>query len=156
LLIPISSVLSLEFELTIANRWYSVRGGYAYFCLFDRLGDSRHAWDSVAFFVFFSFKGTLPIYHTKNRLETIDSSRRTPPSPQRNNIILRRQARKFLLRHKSLPKRIQHDTRRSNVLHASNSRHLGPKRNPSSRRRSTLLAPSSMPHSRQPKGILLS
>src|SRR5271169_5480496 len=45
-------------SLTVANRWYSVRGGYAYFCLFDRLGDSRHAWDSIAFFVFFSFKGT--------------------------------------------------------------------------------------------------
>jgi hypothetical protein len=43
--------------LTAANRWYSVRGGYAYYCLFDRLGDCRHAWDSIAFFVFFSFKG---------------------------------------------------------------------------------------------------
>ena len=27
--------------LIVANRWYSVRGGYAYFCLFDRLGDSQ-------------------------------------------------------------------------------------------------------------------
>jgi hypothetical protein len=44
-------------DLIAANRWFSVRGGYAYFCLFDRLGDSRHAWDSIAFFVFFSFKG---------------------------------------------------------------------------------------------------
>jgi Fungal potassium channel len=43
--------------LTVANRWYCVHGGYAYYCLFDRLGDSRHAWVSIAFFVFFSFKG---------------------------------------------------------------------------------------------------
>ena len=40
-----------------ANRWYSVRGGYAYYCLFDKLGECRHFSDSIAFFVFFSFKG---------------------------------------------------------------------------------------------------
>ena len=49
-------------RLIVANRWYSVRGGYAYFCLFDRLGDSRHAWDSIAFFVFFSFKGMYNVH----------------------------------------------------------------------------------------------
>ena len=50
--------ISFAYTDLLANRWYSVRGGYAYYCLFDRLGDSRHAWDSIAFFVFFSFKGT--------------------------------------------------------------------------------------------------
>jgi Fungal potassium channel len=50
--------ISFAYTNVLSNRWYSIRGGYAYFCLFDRLGDSRHAWDSIAFFVFFSFKGT--------------------------------------------------------------------------------------------------
>lgn len=49
--------ISFAYTNVLANRWYSIRGGYAYYCLFDRLGDSRHAWDSIAFFVFFSFKG---------------------------------------------------------------------------------------------------
>jgi Fungal potassium channel len=46
----------------IANRWFCIRAGYSYFCLFDKLGESRHVWDSIAFFVFFTFKGTV---HTR-------------------------------------------------------------------------------------------
>jgi hypothetical protein len=67
LLIQILSVHAPEKgSLITANRWYCVRGGYAYHCLFDRLGNSRHAWDSIAFFVFFSFKGLTPTQFTTN------------------------------------------------------------------------------------------
>jgi hypothetical protein len=55
-------ITSGDAQAHVANRWYSIRGGYAYYCLFDKLGESRHAWDSVAFFVFFSFKGFYSIF----------------------------------------------------------------------------------------------
>ncbi|RCH92963.1 hypothetical protein CU097_008252 [Rhizopus azygosporus] len=48
--------ISYAFTSVIANRWYSAKD-YRYFCLFQKINNSRKRIDSIAFFVFFTLKG---------------------------------------------------------------------------------------------------
>ena len=52
----VSRDISLAFTNIVAHRWFTCKG-YSYHCLFCRISKSDRFAHSVAFFVFFSFKG---------------------------------------------------------------------------------------------------
>src|SRR2546430_9986222 len=49
--------ISYAFTSIIAYRYYTIRS-YSHYCFFAQINNSKKSWDHIAFFVFFTFKGT--------------------------------------------------------------------------------------------------